>query len=404
MGFLSAFARGAAGPGLLQVAQMQQRQQELEAATKARETERDEDRKFRLELARENQTGREELLKLRDELRGGSKGTRSGGGGGDGTDDETAALYQIMQRTGASMPEARNMLESTRQGQNPYKAKGPDGQETGDADVDRYRALNRMVAQALMEGPSNMKAKPDERARARQTDTETDAAVAYGQGDQAAGRTGLLLKGKGEFDSGGSSALTGKAAAGSLDAAKIATEIAQAQKARAEANNVGKTKDDKDKPTDPRKYAEKLVQDAVNDGLLKPEEAPAKIEEVMREFARIGQEGKVTAALREARSRNDVPTLVKELRSKGFTDEQLTKLGITKAEMGGSGPAKKEESGGGMLSSLVDKAKGAADGTRKEGDAYQRIYARWREAGSGGAPLTAAEKAEARRFGLAVKG
>lgn len=404
MGFLSSFARGAAGPGLLQVAQMQQRQNEMEMAAQQREREREEERKFRLELAKEGQAGREELLKLREELRGSSKGTRSGGGGGgDGTDDETAALYQIMQRTGASMPEARNMLEATRQGQNPYKVKGADGQETGDADVDRYRALNRMVADALMQGPSNFKAKPDERARARQTDTETDAALAYGRGDAAGGRTALALKGSGEFDAGGSSKLTGKAAAGSLDAAKIATEIAQAQKARAEAGNVGK-RDDKDKPTDPRKYAEKLVADAVNDGTLKPEEAPAKIEEVMREFSRLTQEGKVAAAIREARAKNDMPTLVKELRARGFSDEQMAKAGVTKAEMGGDKPAKKEPEGGGMLSSLLDKAKGAAAGTRAEGEQYQRIYKRWREAGSGGAPLTAEEKALARQFGLAVKG
>ncbi len=416
MGFLSAFARGALGPGLLQVAQMQQRQQEVEAATKEREATRKDERDFRLQLARENQAGREDLAMLRAELAGGGR-TRSrsaGGGGGEDVGAEDAAVYQIMRETGASGEQARGMLRAALDGKNPYSKAGTrpeqidDGDrmrtvsvQTDEPDAERYIQLNRLVAKALMEAPANMKANPEQRAKGRQTDTETDAALAYGRGDVGAGRTGMMLKGKGEFGNNGSSELTGAAAPNSVAASQIRENDAQGAKAR---DGIGANADPLKLP--PAVKAEVANLDArereINSAIVK-----AQAEGAWSPEANPGQKQLQTslAAVRMKRAQ-----IIRQYMPEQKVGANADPLGLLNdapaaAPAAAKLPEKKpEKEGGGMLKAMADKAGASVESSRKEGGAYQRIYARWREAGSGGPPLTAEEKAEARRFGLAVKG
>ncbi len=414
MGFLSAFARGAAGPGLLQVAQMQQREQELAAAAGLREKEREEERQFRLQLAREGQAGREDLALLRAELRGtGGTRSRSGSGGDDGAGSEDAAVYELMRKTGASGTEARGMLRSAMDGANPYSRRTAKPQqiddgdrmrtvttETDEPDVERFRQLNRMVATALIEGPSNMKANPEQRAKGRQTDVETDAAIAYGKGDMGAGKTGLLLRGKGEFGASGSSELTGAAAPGSVAASQIRENDAQAGKARADAPSA-----------DVLAKLPPMVKEELKNLDAREKEIASAIVKVQaagewNPETNPGQK-QLQAALAATRLKRGAIVrqyMPQDKGAKGGADPLGLGLGDEKpaaAPAPAAKPAPKaDDKPSPMLRAVGDKINEA----RAEGSEYQRIYARWREAGAGGPPLTPEEKATARRFGLAVRG
>lgn len=397
MGFLDAFVRGAGGQGLMQVGQYQQRAQELEAAQAQREKDREDDRKFRLDLARENNNAREDLTALRAELgatgRAGSGSRAGGAGAGGGMSDDDAQAIEVARRMKTDLPTARKMIDRFRNG------------STGDPQVDTYAKMSadvyEAIASAMQEGPSRAKAKPDDLAQGDKTRQQMDAAKRYATGDVGAGREGLMLNGKSEYgNAAGSSELTGAPAKGSVAQSQVTENLAQAAKAR---DGIGKDGGMKLPPA---------VKEQVDNLDAREKEIASAIVKVQAagEWAPDKNPGQKDLQASLAAVRLKKQQLITPYMPKGSGPANADPLGLG---LGGAPkpppapePTKKEPApkSGGMLDSFADKVGATVEATRKEGDAYKRIYARWREAGNGGTPLTAEEKAEARKFGLAVKG
>lgn len=175
MSALGAFLRGAAGAGLTDLVQQSRRQEELAMQMAQREKEREEERRFREEQARLDREGRMELLR---ERQAGGAGSRSSGGGGGALDDARGmAVSGLMREKGLSMGEADRLYSASERGVNPLTRPGKQLEEDAagntftpdEFDVERWAEINRIIGANIQRAGGN----PDQRAKARQTDTET---------------------------------------------------------------------------------------------------------------------------------------------------------------------------------------------------------------------------------------
>lgn len=247
MSALGAFLRGVGGAGLIDQAQYMRRQQEIDQARLERQRELDESRKWR----------EEQMQADRD-----ARAARSGGGGGsrggaladaagaDAVDPlERQAVFREMQDTGVSMTEAQQRVADAKTGTNRFTKTSQvaeqidDGdrmrtvtREQSEPDVESFKAMMKRLGRSLAGATSDLKSNADQLAGGRQTDAVTEAALS---GDPAKERGALLMQGKGPYDAGGSSVLTGVPAAGSVDAAKIPAEGALARQRNAAAAKTG---------------------------------------------------------------------------------------------------------------------------------------------------------------------
>ena len=249
MSALGAFLRGVGGPGLIDQAQYMRRQQEIDQARMERQRELDESRKWREEQAAADREAR---------------AARSGGGGGGGSRGgaladaagaeavdplERQAVFREMQDTGVSMAEAQQRVADAKSGTNRFTRTTQVAEQIDDGDrmrtvtreqtepdVESFKAMMKRLGRSLAGATSDLKSNADQLAGGRQTDAVTAAGMS---GDLARERGALIVQGKGLYDAGGSSVLTGVPAAGSVDAAKIPAEGALARQRNAAAAKTG---------------------------------------------------------------------------------------------------------------------------------------------------------------------
>lgn len=247
MGALGAFLRGVGGPGLIDQAQYMRRQQEIDQARMERQRELDESRKWREE---QMQADRE----ARAARSGGGGGSRGGAladaAGAEAVDPlERQAVFREMQDTGVSMAEAQQRVADAKTGTNRFTRTTQVAEQIDDGDrmrtvtreqtepdVETFKAMMKRLGRSLAGATSDLKSNADQLAGGRQTDAVTTAGMS---GDPAQERGALIVQGKGPYDAGGSSVLTGVPAAGSVDAAKIPAEGALARQRNAAAAKTG---------------------------------------------------------------------------------------------------------------------------------------------------------------------
>lgn len=233
MGFFSAFARGAAGPGLINLSQTM-RQREIEAA---RAAENEKEREFREAERRKDRDAQAAALKER--LAGGGR-SRSGGGGGGGDEDYgDIVVGGLMQQEGMSQAQARAALEASQRGENIFtKASGrrvPAGDEMGAEamdemvpDTEKWMAINRKIGEMLTRSRSIAKSNDAQLADGERTRWGTaagQAAESFPQVAPALNRGQQVAKG--EYDPEG-------------DAAKRKADEALAAQRNANASNPGR--------------------------------------------------------------------------------------------------------------------------------------------------------------------
>lgn len=162
MSMLGAFLRGAAGQGLVGVVNRMDQQDAARAERERRDRERDEDRKFRAELAELDRKAREELLRERFAASGGggSRSSAGGGEGGGGTDYRVAAL---MEKYKISEGRAKQLVAAGEADQNPLTLPvGGDGVGPPQVDARTWAEVNATIAKALRDGPSMARSNYDQ--------------------------------------------------------------------------------------------------------------------------------------------------------------------------------------------------------------------------------------------------
>jgi len=250
MGALAAFLGGAGGAGLTDMTRRWDRNDEMAQQQAQRQQEMAEQRAFREEQAALDRAAR-------FGAGGGSAVSRPrGGGGGDPeaaqSNRRDVAVSHLRSKFGLSGPEAEAQVDGSNAGVNINKRSVQRSESFDDGDrqknitttqeepdVEKYLAMNKEIGFAFANADSNARSNSDQRAKARQTDAETAAAVRGGDGDLSGARTSLLLKGKGEYDADGSSVLVpGAPPKGSLASAKVGTEGSKQNENNAQAGKA----------------------------------------------------------------------------------------------------------------------------------------------------------------------
>lgn len=267
-GALSAFLRGAAGPGLIDWTNNQRRQDELEAQRAQRDkeiaaqaAERKQAREDQIEFRKQDREAQIEGRKYEVRMRYGydpETGEPTGGGalnrargagaGGTGGGDETNIIGEVMARTGMSEADVRQRMAQgqagfTRKAQQVEHFDDGDGRmrnvtkEVEEPDVKAYMEFSRTLGAAMMRSGGN----PQQRATARQTDFETEsgrAAQEPGLPQQRVGElaTGVAVAGGKPLYDNGDSKYT--PATGALTQAKTAKFSVEASKIKTEAGDI----------------------------------------------------------------------------------------------------------------------------------------------------------------------
>ena len=201
MSSLGAFFRGAAGPGMLALADSYERRDLEEAKAKQRADEIASEQAFRADQAKQDRMARYGT----DGTTPGAaraSGSSSGGGGtkGDDTPPESLAVAEVMRKTGMSQAQAMQAVKASMTGQNPYSKPTQTVEQFDDGegrmrnatkngtepDEERFVQLNRMVGQAF----SDSMGKPKDRADAERTRFGTEAGRAAVANPGAAGTLG----------------------------------------------------------------------------------------------------------------------------------------------------------------------------------------------------------------------
>lgn len=238
MGALSGFLRGVAGPGLVEMSNDMQRQGAL-----------DQQQAFRADQNAQNLAIREEIAAMRaSNAKGGSNAPM------DPAEEERAVIARIAQSQGVSLPEAQQMLQAYKTGQNPFgqDVRTNDSDVSGmdrrlgagqtfekQPDVARFKALMSKIGQYYSEAGSRNRSNYDQLKKGEQTDFETTSGQAAQANPAMAGTLGqgvAVSGGKPLFHEGGDNVYTG--VTGALTAAKVKTEGAKATENLAQAGNA----------------------------------------------------------------------------------------------------------------------------------------------------------------------
>lgn len=239
MGALSAFMRGVAGPGLINLSENMRRQQEQEAIRAAREKELDEQRKFQADQKEQDRQLREELATVR-----GGRSTGTGGGTGGGALDPAAArdavIYRVMQSEQVSRPEAERLLGMADSGKNEFTTAVEDESGGHSApDVARFKALMSKIGTYYSEAGSRAKSNYDVLKKGEQTGFETESGMAAQNATpQRASElaTGTAVANSKPLYNSGDGLYT--PATGALTQAKVKTENTKATENLAQAGNA----------------------------------------------------------------------------------------------------------------------------------------------------------------------
>lgn len=257
MGALSAFMRGVAGPGLINLSENMRRQQEQEAIRAAREKELDEQRRFQADQKEQDRQLREELAMVRG---GRSTGTGGGGGGGGGALDPASARAAVVERLmgseGMSRPEAERAVGMSETGQNGFtndvvtndadlsgmdRRLGAGKNVEKQPDVAKFKALMSKIGTYYSEAGSRAKSNYDVLKKGEQTGFETESGIAAGAPGVSPQRAGELATGTAVANSkplynDGDSNYT--PAVGALTQSKVGAENALAAKRKADGANA----------------------------------------------------------------------------------------------------------------------------------------------------------------------
>jgi len=251
MGALAAFLGGAGGAGLTDMTRRWDRNDEMAQQQAQRQQEMAEQRAFREEQAALDRAAR-------FGAGGGSAVSRPRGGGG-GADPEAAqgnrrdvAVSHLRSKFGLSGPEAEAQVDGSNAGVNINKrsVQRSESYDDGDRqknitttqeepDVEKYLAMNKEIGFAFANADSNARSNSDQRAKARQTDFETDSGRDAQDNPARAGVLGqgvAVAGGKPLNDGGGSNLYTGTT--GALTAAKVGTEKSKQNENNAQAGKA----------------------------------------------------------------------------------------------------------------------------------------------------------------------
>jgi hypothetical protein len=250
MGFLSAFLRGAAGQGVLDMGARWDRL-DAEARAEARaEREREDRQRFLAEESRLRREQQDELAAQRALGTSRRSGSAGGADGGAGDDDQIAVGRLMSNKKVGGMDEAtaRHYVATSRAGgENPLQREEmvPEQVDEGDRmrtvsvrrmvpNTETWMEINRIVGQSLIDGPTIRKSNYEQYQKGL-TEEQIRALTAQGMDAGEIGPTqgALTLAGKAPTHSGGANIATGVAPPGSLDRARIGSEGADAAAALA---------------------------------------------------------------------------------------------------------------------------------------------------------------------------
>lgn len=421
MGMLSAFVRGAAGQGLIDLSQRMDRRDAMASENERRDREREEERNWRSAEAQKDRDSRAESAALRTKRGSGS------GGGGDGDDDaDRYAVAEVMKREGVSEAQARAMVEASRAGNNPIMNEPGDGMGPAVPDTARWAQVNRTIAEAMIAGPSMAKSNYEQLEGGRgqaQRNTITGGMLA-GKLTPAQTAEGVAAtKGEGAFGKGGVNQFSGTPDA--VGKSTIAENLAQ-------AGSAGRANRDND-PTAKlppavkarldlvKKRAEQVsnaILKAQADGLNEwnPSQNPAQAQ-LVNELTKLDGEARellkpylpeqpkpkvdpeqarreAAAAVASGAPLDRVNARLKEMGLEPITDKPAAPVKPTEKA------AAKPDAKPGMLDRLKARAGEMIDAATEDPKAYaQRRVA---EAKAGGKPLTPGERQLAEKYGIAA--
>lgn len=404
MGMLGAFLRGAAGPGLLDMGARMDRRDELEQAAQARRTATEEERAFRAEQARLDRESREEVAGIR---KGSGKSSSGSGGGDGGGGDDNYAVSAIMEKYGVSEAKARQMLEASRQDQNPFPAREVADESGGHAapDMARWSELNRTIAKAMREGPSMGRSNIEQVRNAEGQDQRNTIAggMLGGRLTPAQAAEGIAAtKGEGGFGKGGVNEFTGTADA--VGRSTIAENMAQAGSAgranrdamdglklppavKAEITNLDKRESE----------LAGAITKAQAEDTWNPAESPGQ-KQLQANLAaiRLRRSQLIAPYLDGGKPRNADPLGIMGDAPKAKPSQADARKAEPKE------PAKAEKRTPGMLDRVSMAIGDVVDSAKKNAGTPEAIRARVAEAKAGGDPLTPGEIQLARKYGIAV--
>ena len=422
MGMLSAFVRGAAGQGLIDLSQRMDRRDAMSAEEARRQKEREDERNWRSAEAEKDRTSRAESAALR------TKRSGSGGGADGGDDADRYAVAEVMKREGVSEAQARAMVEASRAGNNPIMNEPGDGMGPAVPDTARWAQVNRTIAEAMIAGPSMASSNYDQLTKGQgnaQRNTISGGMLAGKLTPAQAAEGVAATEGKGAYGNARTNEFTGTPTA--IGKSEMAENNAQAGSA-SRANPVDADPTAKLPPAVKarldlvKKRAEQVsnaILKAQADGLNEwnPSQNPAQAQ-LVSELTKLDGEARellkpylpeqpkpkvdpeqarreAAAAVASGAPLDRVNARLKEMGLEPITDKPAPAKPAEKA-------AAKTDAKPGMLDRIGSAVGGALDSVRGQMDVKGDIERRVAEAKAGGKPLTPGEKQLAQKYGIAV--